>query len=93
MLEYSDWAYYVSLCFTPGAINRWRAHEHLAQAQRLGLQIICAEPTRRDILPIDRARLARKYRVLPDDELRTVAIDIIARYNTPSFAVAGSQNR
>jgi hypothetical protein len=89
MLEYPDWAYSSSLCFTPGAINRWRAHEHLTALQALGMDIVSVERSFRPVLPTRRRHLAKRYRHLQDEELRTVGIDFVAR--RAQFTAVGTE--
>ena len=79
MLEWSDWAWWATMRFIPGAINRWRASEYLAAMQNHGLAIKRAQPELRVALPVPRDALAARYRSLSEDDLRTTAIDIVAR--------------
>lgn len=79
MLEWSPWAYWATMRFIPGAINRWRAGDHLETMTRHGLRIINAERTTRDQLPVPRKYLSRRFRSMKETELRTVALDVVAR--------------
>jgi hypothetical protein len=79
MLEWSDWAWWATMRFIPGAINRWRASEYLAVLQNHGLAIKSAVPELRVALPVPRYALAARYRSLREEDLRTTAIDIVAK--------------
>lgn len=78
MLEWSAAAYWLSMRFVPGAINRWRAHEHLAFLHGHGLQLCSAERELREALPIARDRLNGRFRHMDERELRTTALDLVA---------------
>lgn len=79
MLQWPDWAYWLTMRFIPGAINRWRAADHLAKVQALGFQIQSEMREADRPLPVPRSALARPFRGLPESELRTTALDIVAR--------------
>lgn len=95
MLEWSPWAWWATNRFVPGAINRWRAAEHLAAVEKLGLQVSSARRELRAALPVRRSDLAKRYRDLDEHELLTSAIDIVGRLNEAACARftfhAGSQ--
>ncbi len=79
MLEWSPVAWWLTSRFTPGAINRWRAGDHERAIRRAGLNVLCARREQRPDLPVPRERLALPYRHADDGELRTTAVDIVAR--------------
>jgi hypothetical protein len=79
MLQWSTPAYWASMRFVPGATNRWRASRHLAALSHDGFRILRENRLTRPSLPIARARLAREFRRLDELELRTVALDVVAR--------------
>ena len=79
MLEYSRLSYWLTMRFFPGAINRWRAGEHVSFLRQAGFEVLCAERETRDALPGPKSRLARQFRSMDDAELRTTAIDVVAR--------------
>ena len=79
MLEWSSLAWWISMRFVPGALNRRRACDHEALLTRHGLQILSVVREQRDSLPVPRAYLAKPYRDLSEVELRTTAVDIVAR--------------
>jgi hypothetical protein len=79
MLEWSALSYWLTMRFVPGATNRWRAGEHVAFLARTGFEVLCAERELRGALPVARSRLAREFREMDDAELRTTAVDIVAR--------------
>jgi hypothetical protein len=80
MLEWSPLAYWLTMRFIPGATNRWRAADHLAFLRKSGFNVFSAELERRSALAGRRTRLAKPFRHLDDAELRTTAIDVVARY-------------
>lgn len=82
MLEWPAWAWWLTMRFVPGAINRWRATDYLATMERLDTILLSADRELRPALPIPRHRLAPRYRKLSESELRTTAIDIVARGDT-----------
>lgn len=77
MLEWSPTGWWLTMRFTPGAINRWRAAEHEAALVAQGVCIRAVERERRAKLPVPRCRLARRFRDLSEEELTTTAIDIV----------------
>jgi hypothetical protein len=79
MLQWPDWAYWMTMRFVPGAINRWRAADHLAKLQGLGFEILFQAGEANRPLPLSRSRLARQFRNLSETELRTTALDLVAR--------------
>lgn len=78
MLEWSPLAYWLTMRFIPGAINRWRAGEHLDFIARQCLQVVSAERITRDALPVPRNHLHAAYQSLDELELRTIALDVVA---------------
>ena len=79
MLEWSPLAWWLTMRFIPGAINRWRANEHLEAFGAAILQVLQARRELRPHLPIPRNWLAEPYRSMDDAELRTTAIDLVGR--------------
>lgn len=79
MLEWSPLAWWLTMRFVPGAINRWRAWEYESVLAKVGLYIVCSQRERRDLVPVARAQLARPFRDMEEAELTTTAIDIVAR--------------
>ena len=77
MLEWPEWAYQISMKHIPGAINRWRAHQHIRKLGELGMNILAHEREQRPELPIARDRLAEPFRSIDEAELRTTAVDIV----------------
>lgn len=78
-LEWSRLTYWITMRYIPGACNRWRAHHHLSKLRKMGFEICMGEQERRRALPISIKQLSREYRDLPEDELRTTALDVVAR--------------
>lgn len=79
MLQWSDWAYWLTQRFVPGATNRWRAGDHIHQLQRIGIKILYHYREQRDVLPLLREDLAKPFRTSDEAELKTTALDIVAR--------------
>lgn len=82
MCQWSDWAYWSTQRFVPGAINRWRAVNHLQQLDRLGFSILYQHRDQFPTLPILRHQLSRSFRSLEEAELRTTGLDLVARRPT-----------
>jgi hypothetical protein len=80
MLEWSRLSYWLTMRFIPGAINRWRASEHVSFLVQSGFEVFCAEREIRNALPGPKSRLAKQYQDMDDFELRTTAIDVVARH-------------
>lgn len=78
MLEWSRLGYWLAMRFIPGAINRWRACQHLEKMTTLGMQILLEQRTQRDHLPIPLGQVSPEFRHLGDAELRTTALDVVA---------------
>lgn len=79
MLEWSPLTYWLTMRFIPGAINRWRASDHLRMLRALGYDILIERRTLEPVLPIPRTRLASQFRDAPDEDLRAIALDVVAR--------------
>ena len=79
MLEWSTLQWWLTMRFVPGAINRWRADEHVSRLGEVGINVVSDERELREGLPTTRSRLAHQYRHLDDLELRATAIDIVGR--------------
>lgn len=81
MLEWSPLAWWLSMRFVPGAINRWRASDHVAAAETSGIRIIGVRHEERDSLAGERCNLWRGFRNRDDVDLRTTAVDIVGQYS------------
>jgi SAM-dependent methyltransferase len=79
LLEWSPIAYWLMLRFVPGATNRWRACHYLAKLEALGFKILIQRRTLEARLPIPLARIYPEFRGLADEDLRAVALDVVAR--------------
>ncbi len=79
MLQWSAWAYWLTQRFVPGAINRWRASDHLRMLERCDIRVLYQRRELRDSLPFALNRLARKFRDYDDTELRCTGLDLVAR--------------
>ncbi len=86
MLEWSPWSWWMTNRFVPGAINRWRAAEHLAAVERFGMRVLSARRELRPALPIPRSSLSRRYRDLDMSELLTSSVDIVGRWGEATCA-------
>jgi hypothetical protein len=80
MLEWPEWAYQLTMKYVPGAINRWRAADHIRHLRATGFDVVLNDRLRATRLPFGRNALAKQFRNLPEDELLTLAIDIVAIY-------------
>lgn len=78
MLEWSRFGYWLTMRFIPGAINRWRACQHLEKIAASAMQILLEQPSQRDHLPIRLCQLSPEFRRLREAELRTTALDVVA---------------
>lgn len=79
MCEWSPCAWWMTMRFIPGAINRWRAHQHRRALERGGYRIVSEFRETRLTIPVPRTDLAMPFRVMPEGELRTTAVDLIAQ--------------
>jgi hypothetical protein len=79
MCEWPEWAYKLTMNRIPGAINRYRANDHLRVLEDLGFEIITEGREIRPDLPVARERLAEPFKHMDTIELRTTAIDIVAK--------------
>lgn len=79
MLEWSSMAYWLMVRFIPGATNRWRACNHLEFIKKLGLTIADTKRAIRPNLPVSKNFLVEPFRSMDERELRTEAIEIIAK--------------
>jgi hypothetical protein len=78
MLEWSPWAYWLTMRFIPGAVNRWRACQHLEFIAAYRLRVVHASREIQKGLPIPRQCIAQAFRRLPETELCTTALDVVA---------------
>jgi SAM-dependent methyltransferase len=74
MCEYSELEWWLSQRFTPGALNRWRMSDYVTAVETIGFDICAITPLRRKALPTPRARLAKRFRSLPEEDLLTNAM-------------------
>ncbi len=79
MLEWSRVAYWMTMRFVPGACNRWRAVQHLAKLEQLGLEILEARRELQPQLPISLSRISAEFRYMDATELRCTALDVVLR--------------
>ena len=77
MLEWTQLGYWLTMRFIPGATNRWRAGQHLAKLEDLGIKILSEQREVRDQLPIPKWKVASEFRMLDEKELRTTALDVV----------------
>ena len=82
MLEWPEWAYWLTMRFIPGAINRWRAQDHLAYLNNNGFSILHESRDIQHSLPVKRHKLAEPHRNMDETELKTTAIDVVARHRS-----------
>ena len=61
MLEWPEWAYQQTMRFIPGAINRWRANQHIGYLKQMGFDILQVERQVQPRLPIERRQLAKPF--------------------------------
>ena len=78
MLEWSPWAYWLTMRFIPGAVNRWRACQHFEFIAAHGLRVVHVSRQIQKGLPIPRQRIAQVFRTLPETELCTTNLDVVA---------------
>jgi hypothetical protein len=79
MLQWSRLGYWLTMRFVPGAINRWRACHHLQKLASKGFAILSAKRILRERLPMPLHWISKEYKNLDDSELRTTALDVVAR--------------
>jgi hypothetical protein len=79
MLKWPEWAYQLTMRLIPGAINRWRASQHIGYLRGMGFDILNEERQVQPRLPIKRRQMAEPFRSMDDRDLRTTAVDIIAK--------------
>ncbi len=79
MLEYSDFAYWMTARFIPGGLNRWRAQQFIDCYEGMDMVIVAADRRIQDELPTDRSRLAKRFQQLDERELRTTELHLITR--------------
>lgn len=66
----------------PYMINRVSASQHVELLRAAGFEIVLAQRT--DAVPAPRAELAREFAAMPDDDLRTSGMFVIARKPGPA---------
>ena len=79
MLQYSPVVWWLTMRYSPVALNRWRACHHLQMLKALGFNILYEVRELRESLPVPLHQLSRRYRGLNDEELRTTRLDVVAR--------------
>jgi hypothetical protein len=78
MLQWSDWAYWATQRFIPGAVNRWRAGDHIRKLEQLGFRILQEDRDMRKALPVPRSHLSRGFRGRSDSDLLTCGLHLTA---------------
>ncbi len=76
MLDWSPLEYWLAMRFVPGSVNRWRASQHLAFLEKMGMRPIAVRRETRPSLPSP-LRIHRTFRSLTEDDLRTTALDVV----------------
>ncbi len=76
MLDWSPAEYWLTMRFVPAAINRWRASEHLAFVEKMGIKLLSVQRDMRPSLPTP-VHIHHRFRNLSEADLRTVAIDFV----------------
>ena len=79
MCQWSALSYWLTQRYTPGAINRWRASEHIRKLESLGFAILLRQCDLQDELPVPRHLLAKAFRDHDARDLRTTGLDVVAR--------------
>jgi hypothetical protein len=79
MLEWSDSAYWLMGRFTPGAVNRWRASDHAAQMESMGLQILSLDRQESEVPLGNVRRFAARFQLRDPRDLKTTMIRVVAR--------------
>lgn len=79
MLQWSEGVYWITQRFVPGAINRWRASDHLHKLTELNFKVLHLHRDLRDKLPIPRRALARPFRNRDEIDLCTTGLDLVVR--------------
>jgi hypothetical protein len=79
MCQLPAWAYWMTQRFVPGALNRWRASEHVACVAAQGLPVQLCEADMRERLPLPQHRLSSRFRALDKTNLRTTGLDVVLR--------------
>lgn len=78
MLEWSDFAYWLTMRFAPGGLNRWRAQEFIDLYEALGLETVASDRRVQDALPTRREHLGRRFRAMTEAELLTSELFLIS---------------
>jgi hypothetical protein len=78
MLEWSKMAYWCTQRFTPGAVNRWRANDHIKKMEALGLEILFENKELREKLPVKKNQLAMSWPDYQECELLCTGLDVVA---------------
>jgi hypothetical protein len=79
MLQWSEGVYWMTQRFVPGAINRWRASDHLHKVTELNFKVLHLHRDLREKIPIPRRALARTFRNRDEIDLRTTGLDLVVR--------------
>ena len=79
MFEWPEWAYQLTMRFIPGAINRWRASQHIDYLQSMGFAIVDVKRHTQRQLLTKRSMLAEPFGSMDEQNLRITAVDITAR--------------
>ena len=59
MLEWPEWAYWLTMRYIPGAINRWRSRDHVNYLKKRGFTILQEFRDVRSNLPIDKSYVSK----------------------------------
>ncbi|NSW56916.1 MAG: methyltransferase domain-containing protein [Armatimonadetes bacterium] len=79
MMQFPRWLWDLCTRNAPDAINRARLGRYLELASKHGLEAQVLSSTVTDELPVPRRALAPEFRDLPDEDLCTLAADILFR--------------
>jgi len=78
LLQWSEWSYWLTQRFVLGALNRWRASNHVNKLESIGFKVLQQKGDMRQALPIPRRILAREFRALDELDLLTTGLDLVA---------------
>jgi hypothetical protein len=84
MCEWPQWAYRITMNNIPGAINRYRAIDHIRSMKELGFEILAESREIQADLPVSRQRLAMPFKSMDALELKTTALNVVARLRVRS---------
>jgi SAM-dependent methyltransferase len=84
MCMWPQWVYWLTMRFIPGAVNRWRAQQHVDFLRRLKFTIVYRKDSLAERLPVPLDWLAVRFRRMGEHQLKIRRTHIIAR-NTPAL--------